>query len=449
MAAETTNSNENPLSKREQEVLETLAKGLSNQEIAEELVISVNTVRVHLRNIFAKLEAQSRTEATMIAMQAGWLEPPTMDKEPSPEVSEAEEDNSIRITAPLTPVTREQKAYLGLALLIALAVLIVPIVKPGVVRSGGNPLTDQPVVNGIPVQSQSEGNNRWSYRADMPTGRSRLAMAAYGDKIYLIGGDRSSGTTGLVEIFDPLTMAWQEAAGKPTQTANIQALVLDDEIFVPGGCTDTGEVTDVLEIFNPVEDSWRTGTALPQPMCAYAAAVYKESVYVIGGWNGTDYLDTVYKYIPAEDAWEELSRPFPLSVGFAGAAVVEGQLYVAGGYNGEQEYRHVYGYDPATETWQSGPDLNNARGGLSLLAVGNTLYALGGGWTTGLTSNEKWTIGETAWQLISTPYVDQWRNFGATVIGPEIYIAGGWNEEHLDALMTYKTVFKVFIPVSF
>ena len=64
---------ENPLSKREQEILELVARGLTNQEIARDLVITLNTVKVHLRNIFAKLEASSRTEAIVKAAQAGWI----------------------------------------------------------------------------------------------------------------------------------------------------------------------------------------------------------------------------------------------------------------------------------------------------------------------------------------------------------------------------------------
>src|SRR5262245_58631663 len=61
------------LSKRELQVLEMIATGASNQEIAQTLVISVNTVKVHIRNIFEKLGVQSRTEAILRAIQEGWV----------------------------------------------------------------------------------------------------------------------------------------------------------------------------------------------------------------------------------------------------------------------------------------------------------------------------------------------------------------------------------------
>jgi DNA-binding NarL/FixJ family response regulator len=53
------------LSKRETEILEHLAIGLANKEIADRLGISVETVRVHLRRIYEKLHVHSRTEAAM------------------------------------------------------------------------------------------------------------------------------------------------------------------------------------------------------------------------------------------------------------------------------------------------------------------------------------------------------------------------------------------------
>ena len=51
------------LSKRENEILQLLAKGLLYKEIADKLVISVGTVRQHIHKIYEKLHVQNRTEA--------------------------------------------------------------------------------------------------------------------------------------------------------------------------------------------------------------------------------------------------------------------------------------------------------------------------------------------------------------------------------------------------
>lgn len=51
------------LSPREREILELLSKGLRYKEIADQLFISIETVRTHIRNIYEKLQVQSRTEA--------------------------------------------------------------------------------------------------------------------------------------------------------------------------------------------------------------------------------------------------------------------------------------------------------------------------------------------------------------------------------------------------
>lgn len=62
-----------PISEREQSVLELIAKGLSNQDIADKLHISLHTVKTHARRINAKLAVKSRTQAIVKARELGLL----------------------------------------------------------------------------------------------------------------------------------------------------------------------------------------------------------------------------------------------------------------------------------------------------------------------------------------------------------------------------------------
>ena len=63
------------LSPREQEVLDRLARGLTNREIAEELIITSNTVKIHVEHILAKLGVSDRTQAAVRAIELGYVKP--------------------------------------------------------------------------------------------------------------------------------------------------------------------------------------------------------------------------------------------------------------------------------------------------------------------------------------------------------------------------------------
>jgi DNA-binding NarL/FixJ family response regulator len=62
---------EEPISPRELDVLSLMAAGKRNKEIADELPIAEDTVKMHVRNIFSKLQVNDRTEAVTIALRRG------------------------------------------------------------------------------------------------------------------------------------------------------------------------------------------------------------------------------------------------------------------------------------------------------------------------------------------------------------------------------------------
>ena len=61
------------ITKRELEILELIAQGMSNREIAEKLFVSENTVKTHSSRLFDKLDAKRRTQAVQIAKEMGLI----------------------------------------------------------------------------------------------------------------------------------------------------------------------------------------------------------------------------------------------------------------------------------------------------------------------------------------------------------------------------------------
>jgi len=61
------------LSAREQEVVSLLARGYTNREVADQLIITTNTVKIHVEHILAKLGVNDRTQAAVRAIELGYI----------------------------------------------------------------------------------------------------------------------------------------------------------------------------------------------------------------------------------------------------------------------------------------------------------------------------------------------------------------------------------------
>jgi DNA-binding NarL/FixJ family response regulator len=66
------------LSRRERQIMDLLAQGLTGEQVAEELVLSSETVKTHIRNAMTKLEAHTRVHAVAIALREGFISPPEL-----------------------------------------------------------------------------------------------------------------------------------------------------------------------------------------------------------------------------------------------------------------------------------------------------------------------------------------------------------------------------------
>jgi DNA-binding CsgD family transcriptional regulator len=466
-----------PLSEREIEVLKLVATGATNQQIARALVISPNTVKVHLRNIFEKLGVQSRTEATMMAVRRGWVSVPGSGgvgdasaiaqqgsegagergsrgavATPTGATGEAGVSGGFESVSVRPPIARWQRWYmLGAALLVIALTL-----APGWLRGRGQAaavslFTDVGQPQAAPAARPAQVA-RWTPRSSLPEPRSRLALVADTAKLYAIGGETADGVSDQVTIYDPQANDWSAGPAKPIAVANVAAAFLDGRIYVPGGTTATGAVTATLEVFDPQVAAWTTAASLPAPRAAYALAVTDGKLYLFGGWDGTTYRAETFIYDPRPDAWST-GAPMPRPRAFMAAATLDGLIYVVGGYDGRRELNTVAVYDLAGEGTASGPwsaraALGQGRGGLGLVALGTRLYAVGGGWSSSLTFNEQYDVQTAAWSRIGTPVASQWRNLGLAALGGKLYAVGGWSGSYLAAAEEYQALIRQLLPLG-
>jgi DNA-binding CsgD family transcriptional regulator/N-acetylneuraminic acid mutarotase len=433
-----------PLSEREMEVIRLVVDGATNRQIARELVISVNTVKIHLRNIFEKLNVQSRTEAAMYAVREGWVTvaPSTVEVEV---VAEAVGEE------PIERISLAKRITFVVAALLVFVVAFFP--QTGVTSPPSevsSDFTNRPAARG---QSAVRFEvSRWVSRAQMPTPRERLAVAIHEDKIYAIAGDTSSGVTGAVEIYDPGNNAWKARAAKPTPVSNVAAAVVDGLIYVPGGYTSAEEVITTTEVYDPASDTWDTKAPLPAPLCAYAIAAVDGKLFVFGGWDGASYVASVYEYDPQEDGWTAKTA-MSTARGFAAAGVVEDKIYVVGGYDGTTEFALCEEYDPAKDDgtrvpWTIKTPMSVGRGGLGVAVVGKNLYAVGGGWQSYLVYNERYNPNTNTWANFETPITAEWRNLGMAATTAKIYAIGGYSSDYLNDNQEYQALFHLYLPTA-
>ncbi len=448
---------ENPLSEREMEVAQLLVTGATNVEIARELVISPHTVKVHLRNIYEKLQVSSRTEASMLLLKRGWLTVPGL---PSPGETPETEPPPPPEPEPLTlragPLFPWQRIYLLGALAVILATLLWPSLAnpvrtlPNLLSDGEVTALGQPTIQELP---------RWESRTPLTRPRSRFALVRSGSLIFAIGGETGQGQLlSDVDAYDLGVNEWQPRSPLPIPLANMAATVWDGRVYVAGGSTqledEAGELplSDLLWVYDPAVDAWQQMGQLPSPLAGAALVAVDGSLYLLGGWDGQSMRDEVWRLslsaervtVPGWELVTRLARPRA----FLGAAPVENRIYVVGGFDGERELDLARVYQVNTGEWTELPSLSTPRGGLQLVYDGLAVFALGGGWTQAIETHERFDPATGLWSNFPSPLTGEWRNLGAIEENGQLHLMGGWSGGYLGVHLQYQSTFRTFLPLN-
>jgi len=422
------------LSEREIEILKLVSQGLSNKEIARALFISINTVKVHLRNIFAKIKVVSRTEAALYSIEQGFT--------PSP----GQEAVSMPLHDP-SPFQKWLRRFWWVSIPVALGLIIAlsMLIADGILFASPTPAPN-------PIQGAASFE-RWQELAPLPEARSGLAAAAYDNAIYAIAGETESGICGIVDRYDPQTDAWTHLRDKPTPVTDVSAALLGEKIYVPGGELADGTISAVLEIYDPRKDTWSQAAPMPKAISVYALAAYEGKLYLFGGWDGQYYLASTYIYDPAMDTWQE-GTPMPAARAYAGAAEAGGKIYVIGGWNDKELLSTNEAYTPNRDRsddvpWTQLPSLPEGHHAFGMQGIGELIFVVGKSTNERdtllqfLPQNNLWTF------FYEEPPAPIGRHFAVATLQGYLYILGGVGDAGLlsNQNLGYQAIYTIYIPV--
>jgi DNA-binding CsgD family transcriptional regulator len=352
-------ANENTLSSREEEILQLVATGMTNREIAQQLTISPNTVKVHLSNIYEKIQVASRTEATLYGIEHGIVDVPGGEAE-----------------SPLPEELPQWRVVLDKYMWVWVSVVFVLLVA--LVTAGINILRQEPTPEEIAL---ADAEARWQELAPMPEPRVGMAAVSYDGDIYAIAGEGSEGVQATVFRYNPEDDTWGTLRDKPTPVRDVKGALIGEKIYVPGGLTEDGSPTDILEIYDPRTDAWSVGASLPKAISAYALADFEGQLYLFGGWDGVGALADVVVYDPVDDTWRE-GTPMVMAKYDAGAVSLADKIVVLGGRNEAGALKETQAYYPSRElenqnSWRAYINLPEPCYGFSAEAINEIIYVLG------------------------------------------------------------------------
>ena len=427
-------SSENLLSEREQEILQLVAEGLTNREIAQKLSISHNTVKVHISNIFEKTGVSSRTEATLYAIQERIVDVPGGENS---DIS----TNSVQYNQKISTFW----LWGALVFIVVIGLLVIFILNKKDEESQ-------------PITALSK-TSRWNILAEISEPLTDFASVTYSGQLFIMGGNGTKGVSQNVYKYLPNSDDWVKLQNKPIPVSGADAVIIGNLIFVPGGMMSDGRVYNMMEVYDPNLDLWIDKILLPNPITDYALTEFEGNLYIFGGWDGQSYVSTVWIYNPQTGQWnQEKSMP---------EALVAPQCFVSGNrvfiYEIESNIsgsvvktNWIYEYSPGIEGGSGGyrimvndfPDRENIVG---IVSIADNIFVLSHdnkndqGYLNPIVRN----FNNSDWIWLESIAAEDYMDVDVISLGNFIHVMGGIDEDGVTSTehLSFQAIFSTLIPV--
>lgn len=212
----------------------------------------------------------------------------------------------------------------------------------------------------------------------MTTARSELGAAALGDRIFVAGGIRWSGTTDRFEEFDTGRGVWRRRADLPLPLHHPALTAVEGRLLLCGGYRNLFfDPVPLAYLYEPAQDRWQRLPDMPAARGEHAAVFAGGRVLVIAGRGPA--AARVWSWNPQRGTWSDEDEPIPTPRHHAAVAVLDGLVYVAGGRDAHGRNLSVLErYDPGTRHWVPRAPMPRPQGAGTAAAWNGELHVVGG-----------------------------------------------------------------------
>ena len=174
---------------------------------------------------------------------------------------------------------------------------------------------------------------------------------------------------------------WEQMESINTARIYAGSCVIDNKIFVFGGCTlPAPGATASVEVYDTETDEWTVLKNMDQAK-AVVCEVIDDKIYLMGGWalidNSWKTISTNLEYDYKTDNYVE-KQSTPINMAFGVSCVYNDAIYTFGGSTDNEIIEKSWIYDPTSDTWDSISDIQNKTYGPTVDVINNKMYATGG-----------------------------------------------------------------------